>query len=115
LAVNDPYGRTPAAASPVSLNVQACASPDTFAEEIVDPAATRVLARSAFEYGHEPDVPAAEAATFVATVVQPALACAVPLPPPQAATSRPVATNRAAPRLDLAFISFSSPGDVIPE
>jgi hypothetical protein len=37
------------AACPVNLNVQACESLDTFAEEIVDPAAFLVFARSAFE------------------------------------------------------------------
>ena len=70
----------------MSLNVQACASLDTFAEEIVDPVASRVFARSAFEYGHEPEPPAVEAAVLVVTVLQPELAAAVPFPP-QAATS----------------------------
>ena len=55
----------------MSLNVQACASLETFAEEIVDPVASRVFARSAFEYGHEPEAPVVEAATFVVTVLQP--------------------------------------------
>lgn len=91
-AVNEPYGRTPAAAFPVSLNVQACVSLDTFAEVIVEPAASRVFARSAFEYGHEPEVPVVDAATFAVTVLQPALAAAFPLPP-QAATSNPAATS----------------------
>jgi hypothetical protein len=36
-------------------NVQACLSPDTFADVIVDPAASRVSARSPFEYGQDPD------------------------------------------------------------
>ena len=79
-AVSDPYGRTPAAAFPVSLNVQACASLDTFADEIVDPVASRVFARSAFEYGHEPEPAVVEAAAFVVTVVQPELAAAVARP-----------------------------------
>jgi len=49
LAVSDPYGATPFAACPVSLNVHACLSFDTFAAEIVDPGASLVFARSAFE------------------------------------------------------------------
>jgi len=49
LAVNEPYGGIPFAAPPVSLNVHACLSLDTFAEEIVDPGASLVFARSAFE------------------------------------------------------------------
>ena len=87
-AVNDPYGRTPVAAFPVSLNVQACASLDTSCEEIVEPVASRWFARSAFGYGHELEARAIEAATFVVTVVQPELAPAVPLPP-QPATKQP--------------------------
>jgi hypothetical protein len=79
----------------VSLNVQACASLDTFAEEIVDPVASRVFARSAFEYGDEPEVPAVGAATFVVTVLQPELAAVVAFLP-HAATSNPAATSRAA-------------------
>jgi hypothetical protein len=93
-AVNDPYGRTPTVAFPVSLNVHACASVDTFAEEIVDPVASRVFARSSFEYGHEPDAGAVEAAAPALTVLQPVLAAAVPLPP-QAVTSNPAPTSRA--------------------
>jgi hypothetical protein len=38
---------------PGSWNVQAGWSLDTFAEEIVDPAASRVLARSPLGYGHD--------------------------------------------------------------
>ena len=53
-AASDPYGATPVAAFPVSLNVHACASLDTFADEIVEPVASRVFARSPFGYGHEP-------------------------------------------------------------
>jgi hypothetical protein len=70
-------------------------SRDTFAEEIVDPLATRVFARSAFEYGHDPEAPPVEAVVLVVTVVQPDVAAAVPVPP-QAATSNPAATSRAA-------------------
>ncbi|MBV9422518.1 MAG: hypothetical protein JOZ98_06390 [Solirubrobacterales bacterium] len=95
----------------MSLNVQDGASLDTFAEEIVDPVASRVFARSAFEYGHEPEKRTAEAATFVVTVLQPELAPAVPFPP-QAVPSNPAATSRAARsvmrRFVLVFISFSS-------
>ncbi len=92
-AVNDPYGRTPSAAFPVSLNVQACVSLDTFAEETVEPVASRVFARSTFEYGHEPDAPVLEPVTVPRIVVQPELA--LPLPP-HAASSNPAMTTRAA-------------------
>jgi hypothetical protein len=62
---------------PVSLNVQASASRDTFAEEIVEPAASRVFARSPFAYCHEPDAPdAVEAATCAPTVLHPSLTAA---------------------------------------
>jgi hypothetical protein len=64
----------------VSLSVQAGASLGTFAEETVEPVASRVLARSPFEYGHDADTPAFEAATLVVTVLQPELARAVPTP-----------------------------------
>jgi hypothetical protein len=79
----------------VSLNVQACASLDTFTEEIIDPVASRVFARSTFAYDCDPEPAAVEAATCVVTVLQPELAAAVPCPP-QAATSKPTATSRAA-------------------
>src|SRR5580658_5235080 len=36
-------------------NAQACCSCETLAEEITEAGACRVLARSAFGYGHEPD------------------------------------------------------------
>ena len=39
---------------PVSLNVQASRSPDTFAAEITESGASLVLARSPFGYGHDP-------------------------------------------------------------
>jgi hypothetical protein len=79
----------------VSLNVQDCESLDTLAEEILDRVASRVFARSAFEYGHEPDVLAAEAAACVVTVLQPELAPAV-LCPPQAEIANPAVTARTA-------------------
>jgi hypothetical protein len=112
-AVNDPTYCTSAAAFPVSLNVQACASLDTFAAEIVDPVASRLFARSAFEYRHEPELPAVEAATFVVTVLQPELAAALPFPP-HAATSNPAARRRTALSVMrlfvLVFISAPSEG-----
>ena len=46
-------------------NVQACSSLDTFAEVIVEPAATRVFARSPFGYGHDPDANGLGAAALV--------------------------------------------------
>jgi hypothetical protein len=51
---------------PDSLNVQASLSLDTLAEEIVEPAASRVLARSPFGYGHDPDGAAASLKTVLA-------------------------------------------------
>jgi hypothetical protein len=76
------------------LNVQASASLATFADEIVDPAASRVLARSAFEYAHDPE-PAVGAAPCVVTVVHAGLAGVVPLPP-HAAAVNPAATSSTA-------------------
>jgi hypothetical protein len=46
-------------------NVQACLSPDTFADVIVEPAASRVLPRSPFEYGQDPDANGLGAAALV--------------------------------------------------
>jgi hypothetical protein len=73
------------------------------AAEIVDPVASRVFARSSFEYGHDMEALAAEAAVFMVTVLQPAAAAAAPVPvpvlfsvPPQAVTSNAAATTRAA-------------------
>jgi hypothetical protein len=86
----------------VSLNVQAGASADTFAEEIVDPVASRVFARSPFEYGHDPEACAVDAAALVLIVLHPALA-AVLLLPPQAATSNPATTSSAARRVMRVF------------
>ena len=107
LAVSDPYGRTPAAAFPVSLNNKVCASLDTFADEIVEPVAFRVFARSVFEYDHKPELGAGEGATFVATVVQPDLAVVVRFPP-QAATRTPAATITTAPWVMRPFmLSFT--------
>jgi hypothetical protein len=84
---------------------------DTFAAEIVDRVASRVFARSPFEYGHEAESPLLDAGTFVWTVLQPARAAAVLLPP-QATSSDAAATSRtvlSVMRLFvLALISFSS-------
>jgi hypothetical protein len=77
------------------LKVHACASLDTFADEIPEPTASRVFARSAFEYSHAPDAPALEAAAVVLMVSQPELATAVRLAP-QAASSAPAATTTTA-------------------
>src|SRR5215469_9758076 len=46
---------TPPSGLLVTWKDQACLSCDTLAEEIVEPGACRVLARSPFGYGHEPD------------------------------------------------------------
>ncbi len=73
-AASDPYGATPVAAFPVSLNVHASASLDTFADEIVEPVASRVFARSPFGYGQAAEVAVAGAAAALA-------------PEPQAATA----------------------------
>jgi hypothetical protein len=75
-AAKDPHGGEPTAAAPVSLNVQACASLDTLADESVDPVASRVFARSPFAYGHEADPPADETATPL-MVLHPELTAAV--------------------------------------
>src|SRR5580693_1857364 len=74
-------------------NVQASRSCDTFAEEITEPGACRVLARSAFGSGHDPDGGAALRLVVVADCV-----CVSAGRPEvlQAAASKPV---RAASRL----------------
>jgi hypothetical protein len=46
-------------------NVQACWSLDTFADDIVEPAASRVLAMSPLGYGHDPDAIGLGAAALV--------------------------------------------------
>jgi hypothetical protein len=46
-------------------NVQACLSPDTFADEIVEPAASRVFVMSPFEYGQDSDASGLGAAALV--------------------------------------------------
>jgi hypothetical protein len=47
------------------LNAQACLSLDTFADDIVEPAASLVFARSPLEYGHDPDANGLAAAGLV--------------------------------------------------
>src|SRR5215472_9518748 len=46
---------TPPSGVLVIRNVQACCSCETLAEVITEPGACRVLARSAFGHGHDPD------------------------------------------------------------
>src|ERR1700726_3935107 len=53
-AANEPAPFTPFAAVPDSLNVHASLSDATFDEEIRDPTASRVLARSPFGNAHDP-------------------------------------------------------------
>jgi hypothetical protein len=90
------------------LNDHAGTSLDTFAEEIADPGASRVFARSPFAYGHDPDATFAD--TFVALLVrrQPVVAAL----PPQAATSDPATvtsnTLRVARVRKVGFISPDS-------
>jgi hypothetical protein len=80
------------------LNVHDCSSLDTFAEEIVEPAASRVFAMSAFGYGHEPAAPVVGVADGFAVMVRhPAVLALVP-PLPQAAITRLAATRRAPTR-----------------
>jgi hypothetical protein len=55
----------PDAAARVMWNVQACLSPDTFADVIVEPAAFRVFERSPFEYRQDPDANGLGAAALV--------------------------------------------------
>jgi hypothetical protein len=60
-AANAPAPFTPFAAVPASLNVHASFSDATFADEITDPAASRVLSRSPFGSAHDPAAAAAPA------------------------------------------------------
>jgi hypothetical protein len=60
---------TPASDGLVIRNVQACCSFDTFADEIIEAGACRVLARSPFGNGHEPDGGAAFGFVVVADCV----------------------------------------------
>jgi hypothetical protein len=79
------------------LNVHAGSSPETFAEEIVESVARRVFARSAFGYGQEPELFAAETPTFVARVSQMGRVFVLPVPPHDA-MSNPEATIGTTPR-----------------
>src|ERR1700677_759389 len=63
-AASVPYPPTSPGALPVSSNDQAFFSVETLESVIVDPAASRVFDKSAFEYGHVPvvdELPAASA------------------------------------------------------
>jgi hypothetical protein len=53
-AANEPAPDTPVAAVPVSLNVHASFSPETFDDEICDPTASLVLSRFPFGSAHDP-------------------------------------------------------------
>jgi len=64
-AASDPTLDTPVAAVPVSLNVHASFRDAMFADEIRDPAASRVLARSPFGYAPDPAGRAAPAKVLV--------------------------------------------------
>jgi hypothetical protein len=93
----------------VSLKLQAGARPDTFAAEIVEPTASRVLARSAFGSDHDPDPDAVTGvAEFVAATLVLRPQPEVVLAPPHAPTSKPAPTStttlRMAPRLLLILI-----------
>jgi hypothetical protein len=80
---------------PVSLNVHACWSLDTFADVIAESRASRVFAIAAFEYGHDPAAPVVVEAPACVTVAQPR----VVLPPPQAAISKLPAASKARPHV----------------
>jgi hypothetical protein len=71
---------------------------------MVEPRASRVLAMSEFEYGHDPGAGAVvDTAAFVVVVLQAALAVAVLLPP-QAAVRKLPATSSAAQLLKFILI-----------
>jgi hypothetical protein len=96
----------------VSLNVHACSTLDTFVDEIAEPRATRVFAKSPFEYGHDPDAAFTAILVVAALLVtrQPTLVVLAP----HAATSDPAAdsmsTLSVARVRRVGFISFTSPG-----
>ena len=75
---------------PASLKAQASRSPDTFDDEITDPGASLVLARSPFGYGHCPEGEVAPGNVVVTG--------AELLPPPVVAGSVVTETSRAAGR-----------------
>src|SRR5579872_2174499 len=87
LAASDPIDETPLAASPLMANVQTSRRLATSRDEIVEFSATRVFARSAFGYGHDPDGVGAAAdagRTESAVIVTPtanAVAARRPAPP----------------------------------
>src|SRR5580658_4824290 len=65
VTARDPKPGTPVT-FPVSLKVQASRRLVTFAEEMVESGASRVLARSAFGYGQDPDATGTVAAALAA-------------------------------------------------
>ena len=91
----------------MSLYVHIGASLDTFFAEIVEPVASRVFARSSFEYGHDAEALGVEASVSVVIVLQPALAVlartpvSVPELPPQALTSSAAVSTTAASSSDV--------------
>ena len=95
--MREPTPGRPAAALPASLNVHASRSPDTFAAEITESGATRVLPISPFGYGHDPDGVAAPGNVEV-TGAGPLelLELLELLPPLHAATSRATETSAVA-------------------
>ncbi len=95
-AASDPAYLTPVAAVPASLNVHASRSVPTFAAEIRDPAASRVLARSPFGYAHDPAGRAAPANVLLAGAggvggaeLHPAAITAAPAMPARPEVARP--------------------------
>ena len=90
-AVNAPTPGTPAAAVPDSLNAHASRSVDTFADEMTEPGASRVLARLPLGYGHCPEGDAV-GGRLVAT------GAALALPAPGTAISMVSDAKRAAER-----------------
>jgi hypothetical protein len=89
------------------LNVHAGLSLDTFLAEIIESGASRVFARFALGYGHDPEVPVDEAAAFTVSAWQPLPAAMAgwPPPPPHAAiTSAHTPSKARAMRFELALI-----------
>src|ERR1700734_2304325 len=97
---------TPPSGLLVIRNVQACCSCETLADEITEPGACRVLARSPFGYGHDP---AGLAALGLVTVVPAGVLALL-----QAASSKLTAASEAAHRqaraVFLVFIRLCSRG-----
>ncbi len=68
----------------------------TFADEIVDPCASRVFTRFAFGYGQDPVAPVVDTGVVIVCVLQATRAVAC-LPAPHAETSTLAAASRATP------------------